>query len=93
MSGIVDNNTGRSSGLLVDPLTSKNVTISETEVTPGTAAQVTFNHVYTVGRVQVYLNGVKLVVGASNDFEATNGTTVVLATGVDTTDRLEFINL
>jgi hypothetical protein len=65
---------------------------SETVVTP-TAAQVTFNHVYTVGRVQVYLNGVKLVNGASNDFTATNGTTVVLGSGAATSDKIVFINL
>ena len=64
---------------------------SETIVTP-TASQTTFPHSYTVGRVQVFLNGVKLLNGASNDFEATNGTSIVLSSGAQTTDRIEFIN-
>ena len=67
------------------------VDYSETIVTP-TAAQTSFTHSYTVGRVQVFLNGVKLLLGASNDFTASNGTTVVLATGATTSDRVEFVN-
>jgi len=67
------------------------VDFSETIVTP-TAGQTTFNHTYTVGRVQVFLNGVKLLLGGSNDFTASNGTTVVLASGATTSDRVEFVN-
>lgn len=64
---------------------------SETIATP-TAAQTSFNHTYVVGRVQVFLNGVKLLNGAANDFVATTGTTVVLASGATTADKIEFIN-
>ena len=64
---------------------------SETVATP-TAGQVTFNHTYTVGRLHVFLNGVKLLNGVGNDFTATNGTTVVLAAGATTADTIEFIN-
>tara|TARA_B100000470_G_scaffold72642_1_gene55514 strand:- start:11686 stop:12042 length:357 start_codon:yes stop_codon:yes gene_type:complete len=64
---------------------------SETIVVP-TAGQTTFPHVYVVGRVQVFMNGVKLLNGAANDFEATNGTTIELATGATILDTMEFIN-
>ena len=64
---------------------------SETVATP-TAAQTDFAHVYVAGRLHVFLNGVKLLNGVGNDFVATNGTTVVLAAGASTADRIEFIN-
>ena len=64
---------------------------SETVETP-TAAQTDFPHVYTPGRLHVFLNGVKLLNGVGNDFVATNGTTVVLAAGATTADKIEFIN-
>lgn len=56
-----------------------------------TAGQTTFAATYDVGYVDVYLNGVKLVSGASNDFTATNGTSVVLTTGASAGDTLDII--
>lgn len=44
-----------------------------------TASQTTFNVNYVVGYVEVYLNGFKLLAGT--DYTATNGTSIVLATG------------
>jgi hypothetical protein len=52
-----------------------------------TAGQTTFNVSYTAGSIDVYLNGSKL---QSNDFTASNGTTVVLATPAVAGDNLEF---
>jgi len=54
-----------------------------------TASQTTFSATYTVGYVDVYLNGVKLVSGT--DFTATNGTSVVLTTGATVGDNVEII--
>ena len=48
-----------------------------------TASQTTFNVTYTVGQLSVYLNGALL---ASADYTATNGTTVVLASGAAVND-------
>lgn len=61
---------------------------NETIVTP-TASQTTFATVYTVGYVQVFVNGIKLLNGL--DFTATNGTSIVLTSGVQTTDRVEIV--
>ena len=61
---------------------------NETIVTP-TASQTTFSTVYTVGYVQVFVNGIKLLNGT--DFTATNGTSIVLTSGVQTTDRVEIV--
>ena len=55
-----------------------------------TASQTTFSATYTVGYVDVYLNGVKLVSGT--DFTATNGTSVVLTTGATVGDNVEIIS-
>jgi hypothetical protein len=54
-----------------------------------TASQTTFSATYTAGYVDVYLNGVKLVSGT--DFTATNGTSVVLATGATVGDNVEIL--
>jgi hypothetical protein len=54
-----------------------------------TAAQTTFSAAYTAGYVDVYLNGAKLIVGS--DFTATNGTTVVLASGAAVGDAVEVL--
>ena len=55
-----------------------------------TASQTTFNTSgYTVGFVDVYLNGVKLIDGT--DFTATNGSDVVLTTGAALNDLLEIL--
>ncbi|QDP61869.1 MAG: hypothetical protein Tp139DCM904402_42 [Prokaryotic dsDNA virus sp.] len=44
---------------------------------------------YTVGMLDIYLNGIKL---ASADFTATNGSDVVLASGASTGDILEVVS-
>ena len=54
-----------------------------------TAAQTSFTVAYTVGLVDVYMNGVKLVVGT--DVTATNGTSVVLAAGAAVGDLIQTI--
>lgn len=61
---------------------------NETIVTP-TANQTTFTTAYTVNYVQVFVNGIKLLNGV--DFTATNGTSIVLTSGVSTTDRVEIV--
>jgi hypothetical protein len=53
-----------------------------------TASQTTFSVTYTVGFMDVYLNGVKLTV---TDFTATNGTTVVLAVAAALNDIVETV--
>jgi len=61
--------------------------LTETNQT-ATAAQTSFTVSYTVGRIQVFMNGIKLISGS--DFTATNGTSVVLASGAAAGDVLEF---
>ena len=46
---------------------------------------------YDSGFMDVYLNGIKLVSGASNDYVATNGTSIVLNSGAASGDILEAI--
>ena len=70
-------------------LTNLPLQVAEPAAQTPTAGQTTFNITYTVGRILVFLNGVKLLKGT--DFTATNGTTVVLTTGAATTDKIEFI--
>ena len=53
-----------------------------------TASQTTFTVAYTVGLIDVYRNGVKL---AAADFTATNGTSVILATGANSGDVIETV--
>jgi len=54
-----------------------------------TASQTTFAITYDVGFVDVYLNGVKLVV--TTDFTATSGTNIVLATGATAGDIVDIV--
>ena len=55
-----------------------------------TAGQTTVTGLtYTVGLVNVYLNGVKLVVG--QDVTATNGTSIVLAAGAAVNDIIQIV--
>ena len=56
-----------------------------------TASQTTFTptSVYTVGYIDVYMNGVRLVSGT--DYTASNGTTVVLASGAAENDVMEIV--
>jgi len=53
-----------------------------------TASQTTFNVTYTVGGIWVYLNGAKLA--NIEDYTATNGTTVVLASPAAADDIVSF---
>lgn len=53
-----------------------------------TASQTTFNVTYTVGLVDVYQNGAKLV-GAGTDFTASTGSNIVLTTGATANDTIE----
>ena len=57
-----------------------------------TSGQTTFTASggYTVGYVDVYQNGIKLV-GGGDDFTATNGTTVVLTQGANVGDTVEIV--
>jgi hypothetical protein len=54
-----------------------------------TGGQTTFSLTYTVGQIDVYMNGSKLV--ANNDFTATNGTSIVLATGAVAGDVIDAV--
>jgi hypothetical protein len=66
-----------------------NVTTSYTRTSfTATASQTTFTVTYTVGYIEVFLNGV-LLNGA--DYTATNGTTVVLSIGAASGDIIETI--
>jgi len=55
-----------------------------------TAGQTVFSTSYTVGSVDVWLNGIKLVSGT--DFTATNGTSITLATAAALNDTVEVIS-
>jgi hypothetical protein len=61
----------------------------ERQVYTATAAQTTFAVTYDVGFVDVWLNGVKLKAGT--DFTATNGTSIVLASGATAGDIVDII--
>ena len=62
---------------------------SERQTYIATAGQTTFNATYDAGYVDVYLNGIKLLDGT--DFTATNGTTVVLASGATVNDVVDIV--
>ena len=62
---------------------------AERFVYTATAGQTTFAVTYDLGFVDVYLNGVKLVVGT--DFTATSGTSIVLTTGATAGDIVDII--
>jgi trimeric autotransporter adhesin len=64
------------------------LSMTESNTTP-TSGQTDFSVTYTVGFIQVFLNGIKLINGT--DFTATNGTSVVLASGATTSDVIEFV--
>lgn len=61
----------------------------EIAIIPGSNGQTTFtvSGGYTVGCVLVHVNGIKYVSG--DDFTATNGTSIELTAGINTTDTLE----
>ena len=54
-----------------------------------TADQTTFSATYTVGYVDVFLNGIKL--DGQDEFTATNGTSVVLTDGATVNDIVEIV--
>ena len=54
-----------------------------------TANQTSFSFAYNVGFLDVYINGVKLT---TNEFTATNGTSVVLTEGAFVGDQVQFIS-
>src|SRR6056300_1181397 len=54
-----------------------------------TSGQTTFAATYDAGYVDVYLNGVKLLLGT--DFTATSGTSIVLTTGATTGDIVDIV--
>jgi hypothetical protein len=64
-------------------------TYTRTTIT-ATAGQTSFTASYTVGYVQVYLNGVLL---NSSDYTATSGTAIVLATAAGVGDLVDVIAL
>jgi len=53
-----------------------------------TDGQTTFSVNYSVGNIDVYLNGNRL---SSDDYTATNGTSVVLSVGASSGDRLDVV--
>jgi hypothetical protein len=79
--------TSDGTGWVSSPATGTGATYTRTSFT-ATGGQTTFNVTYTVDFVEVYLNGVFL---NGTEFTATNGTTVVLATGATSGDIVETI--
>jgi hypothetical protein len=69
------------------PNTASGVSFVVTDFT-ATAGQTTFTVTYVVGLVEVYRNGVKLAIA---DYTASNGTTIVLATGATSGDVIEVV--
>jgi len=67
--------------------TGTSATYTRTSFT-ATASQTTFSVTYTVGYIQVYLNGVLL---NASDYTASSGTSIVLAVGANSGDILETI--
>ena len=55
-----------------------------------TAGQTTFSVSYTAGYIDVFLNGIRL---NSGEFTASNGSSVVLATGASLGDVLDFVEM
>jgi hypothetical protein len=53
-----------------------------------TSGQTTFSVTYTVGFVDVYLNGVRL---SESQYTATNGTSIILATGASLGDVIDLV--
>ena len=74
--------------LWVNAGSSVNGTVERQSYT-ATAGQTTFNVTYDVGFVDLWLNGIKLLVGT--DFTATNGTSIVLTIGASVDDVVDII--
>lgn len=79
--------TSNGTGWVSSPATGTGATYVRTSFT-ATGGQTTFSVSYTVGYVEVFLNGVLL---NGTDYTASNGTTVVLATGATAGDIVETI--
>lgn len=62
---------------------------AERSVYTATSGQTTFAATYDIGFVDVYLNGVKLVLGT--DYTATNGTSVELTVGAALNDTVDIV--
>tara|TARA_R100001463_G_scaffold32244_5_gene72418 strand:+ start:6809 stop:9370 length:2562 start_codon:yes stop_codon:yes gene_type:complete len=62
---------------------------SQRQTYTATAGQTTFAAEYDAGFLDVYLNGIKLINGT--DFTATNGTSVVLASGASLNDTVDIV--
>lgn len=88
------------SGLAIDPVTGLLSATGETNqatyragtITVASNGQTVFtvpNGGYTAGFLDVFVNGIRFVAG--DDFTATNGTTFTLASGVLTTDTVEYV--
>ena len=62
---------------------------NELTITPTSNGQTVFTPAggYSVGQIELYVNGV-LLYGNGDDYTASNGTTITLVTGVQTTDML-----
>ena len=56
-----------------------------------TGSTTVFPASYDAGFVDVYRNGIKLVSGASNDFVATNGTSITLNSAATTNDTIDIV--
>ena len=63
---------------------------SQRVVFTATANQTTFSVIYDAGFVDVYLNGIKLLL--ATDFTGTSGTNIVLATGATVGDIVDIVS-
>lgn len=62
---------------------------NELSITPATNGQTVFTPAggYVAGQIELFLNGLQLL-GSGDDYSATDGATITLTTGVNTTDTL-----
>jgi len=68
------------------------VVVARQVYTPTTdTTTFTFSSGYTVGYLEVYLNGSKLISGSGNDYVASNGSTVVLNAAAVSGDVVEIV--
>jgi len=63
--------------------------VVETDTQTASEGQTVFNTDYTVGLVEVYLNGVRL---SGGEFTATDGSTITLSSGAFDGDTLDFVS-
>jgi hypothetical protein len=83
-AGSILSSTGSGLSWITSPATTRTVTRSS-----ATEGQTSFSVTYTVGYIDVFLNGSKL---DSTEYTASNGTSVVLVDGASVNDVLEFIS-